>query len=490
MARKRQPPEPKPTPSEDGLLDRSPPAQRGIFCNRTLNLRQIAAIGYDMDYTLIHYNVDQWERRAYEHIRQKLCDQGWSVEDLNFDSAAVVRGLIIDTELGNVVKANRFGYIKLARHGTHQIDFNIQRKLYGRTIVDLSDKRWVFLNTLFSLSEACLYGQLVDLLDRNQLPRVLSYADLYGLVRDSLDATHVEGILKTEIMADPDRFVDVDSEIPLTLLDQSNAGKKLLLITNSEWPYTRAMMRYAFDPFLPGEMTWRDLFDIIIVSARKPDFLSGQNPFFEVVNEKGLLKPVIGGPTSHAVFLGGNAGAVENHLGISGDSILYVGDHIFSDVHVSKSLLRWRTALVVREIEDEVVATKTSAERRATLNRLMAQKEALEVEHSQTRLMLQRKRGKYGPAPKTAAKELERTILRVRGRITALDEKIAPLAQADGQVSNSRWGPLMRAGNDKSHMALQVEQHADIYMSRVSNFIYYTPFAYFRSSRGSLPHDP
>ncbi|HEX8298081.1 MAG TPA: 5'-nucleotidase domain-containing protein, partial [Rubricoccaceae bacterium] len=26
---------------------------RGLFCNRTLNLRNIGAIGYDMDYTLV-----------------------------------------------------------------------------------------------------------------------------------------------------------------------------------------------------------------------------------------------------------------------------------------------------------------------------------------------------------------------------------------------------------------------------------------------------
>ena len=30
---------------------------RGVFCNRTLNLRSIRAIGYDMDYTLVHYHV-------------------------------------------------------------------------------------------------------------------------------------------------------------------------------------------------------------------------------------------------------------------------------------------------------------------------------------------------------------------------------------------------------------------------------------------------
>ena len=32
-------------------------SSRGIFCSRTLNLRSISAIGYDMDYTLMHYNV-------------------------------------------------------------------------------------------------------------------------------------------------------------------------------------------------------------------------------------------------------------------------------------------------------------------------------------------------------------------------------------------------------------------------------------------------
>ena len=47
----------------------------------------------------------------------------------------------------------------------------------------------------------------------------------------------------------------------------------------------------------------------------------------------------------------------------------------------------------------------------------------------------------------------------------------------------------MRAGNDKSHLARQVERYADIYTSRVSNFLYETPFAYLRAPRGTLPHD-
>ncbi|MFQ6047596.1 MAG: 5'-nucleotidase domain-containing protein, partial [Gemmatimonadales bacterium] len=69
------------------------------------------------------------------------------------------------------------------------------------------------------------------------------------------------------------------------------------------------------------------------------------------------------------------------------------------------------------------------------------------------------------------------------------DEEITPLAVAANELHNERWGLLMRAGNDKSHLARQVERSADIYMSRVSNFLHQTPFAYLRAPRGSLPHD-
>ncbi len=467
----------------------TPGADRGIFCNRTLNLRSITAIGYDMDYTLVHYNVDEWERRAYKHIQQKLVDQGWPLPDLQFDPTAVVRGLIIDTKLGNIVKANRCGYIKQARHGTVLMDFAVQRRLYGRTTVDLAEPRWVFLNTLFSLSEACMYSQLVDLLDEGVLPRVLSHDDLYDVIRTSLDETHMEGILKTEIMADPERFIELDPDLPLTLLDQRHAGKKVLLITNSEWPYTSAMMEYAFDRYLPGDMTWRELFDLVIVSARKPAFFSTNHPFFEVTNEAGLLKPVVGVPQKGGIYLGGNAAGVEKHLGVSGDSILYVGDHLFSDVHVTKNLLRWRTGLIVRELEAEIAATEVFAKRERRLAKLMDEKERLQHAQSQFRILLQRKRQRYGPQPEEAVKEIESQLADLRSKLMALDKKISPLAEAAAGVSNHRWGPLMRAGNDKSHMARQIERHADIYMSRVSNMMHSTPFAYFRSPKGSLPHD-
>ncbi len=480
---------PPPT-GRGGTRSGTPRRERDIFCNRTLNLRAIRAIGYDMDYTLVHYRIEEWERRAYAYLRQKLDALGWPVDGLEFDPQLVVRGLILDLESGNVLKVNRFGYVKRAYHGTREMPFEEHRALYSRQLVDLHEKRYVFLNTLFSLSEACMYAQLVDRLDAGNVPGVVGYADLYRAVRTSIDEAHMEGQLKAEIMADPDRFVDRDPDLPLTLLDQRHAGKKLMVITNSEWEYTAAMLSYAFDPFLPEGIGWRDLFDLVIVSARKPSFFADRSPVFEIASDDGLVRPSPMGIKREGVYLGGNARAVEDYLGISGDEILYVGDHMYTDVHVSKSVLRWRTALVVRELEADVAAEMAFGDRQRKLTRLMRRKAQLELQHARTRLQIQQRRGKYGPQPKDSVKALERRLDHLWKQLQAIDEEIAPLARAATGLSNQRWGLLMRAGNDKSHLARQIERYADVYTSRVSNFLHHTPFMYFRAPRGSLPHDP
>ena len=466
-----------------------PPAERRIYGNRTLNLRSIRAIGYDMDYTLIHYRVDEWERRAFQHARDRLVARGWPIGDLVFDPESVIRGLTIDLERGNLVKPTRFGYVIRAAHGTEFLEFDRLRTEYQGTAVDLADPRWVFLNTLFSLSEAALYAALVDRFDAGVLSGVRGYAELYDIVRTTLDSAHMEGRLKEEIVADPKRFVVADPEMPLTLLDQRHAGKQILLITNSEWEYTDRMMRYAFDRHLPGEQTWRDLFDAVIVSAAKPEFFTARRPLYRVVDEGlGMMRPHSGPLARGTVYVGGSAPQLEDHLGVSGDEILYVGDHLYSDVSVSKALLRWRTALVLRELESEIAAMEAFRPREERLRALMEQKTDLERDFASARLARQRAHAGYAEASLTAT-AADRIIDSLRTAIAAVDAEITPIAIESGSLRNRAWGPLMRSGNDKSLFARQVERYADVYTSRASNFLAATPYAYLRADRGSLPHD-
>lgn len=455
--------------------------ERRVFANRTLNLRSVRAIGYDMDYTLVHYDVDAWEEAAFRHAQGRLAERGWPVADLAFDRSAFSLGLTFDLELGNLLKATRFGYVVRAQHGLEILPFAEQRRAYFEPVVNLRAERFRFMNTLFELSRASLFSQLVALHDRRALPGVRSYAELYRAVGDALDLSHTEGALKREITEDPGRFVAPDPELVPTLLDQRAARKKLLLITNSGWAYTRFMMAYTLDPHCPAGTTWRDLFDVVIVSAQKPRFFSGAHPLHVIVDEEqGLMRPHAGPLERGQIYYGGSARHVEETLGLSRAQLLYVGDHLFGDVHVSKDVRRWRTALISRELEDEIRDASAFAPQQARLEALMGDK--VELERRQARLRLERRR-------KVGGRKREQELEEVAGALEALDEQISPLAVAAGALGSGVWGPLMRAGIDKSLYARQVEKYADVYTSRVSNLGAETPYAYLRAARGSLPHD-
>ncbi len=470
------------------MEDRSDESVRGVFANRTLNLRSVQAIGYDMDYTLIHYRVEEWERAAFDHARRWLTEAGWPVEDLTFDPDAFTLGLVFDLDLGNLAKATRFGYVVKAQHGSTVLSFEEQRAAYAETVVDLAEERFDFMNTMFELSRAALFTQCVDLFDRGQLAGVRSYHDLYRQIDSALGRAHVEGELKAEILADTERFVEPDSEIVQTLLDQRLAGRQLLLITNSDWHYTRRIMARVIDPICPAGTSWRDLFDIVIVSADKPRFFAEPKALYRVVDEeRSLLLPHHDPLEPGSVYFGGNARLVEESLGLSSAQLLYVGDHLFGDVHVTKDLLRWRTALVARELEAEIAAAARFEEGQRTLEALMAEKQRLD--HESAVLRMERTRGRAGGAAARPAAEIAGRLDELTARSKELDERIAPLARESSQLGNSLWGPLMRAGNDKSLFARQVERYADVYMSRASNLGRETPYAYLRAARGSLPHD-
>ena len=56
----------------------------------------------------------------------------------------------------------------------------------------------------------------------------------------------------------------------------SQAGKRLLLITNSDYLYTNKMMQYAFDKYLPNGMGWRSIFDMVRFSSENSLFPVGK----------------------------------------------------------------------------------------------------------------------------------------------------------------------------------------------------------------------
>lgn len=83
------------------------------YAKESMSVREVGwtsqVVGLDMDYTLIHYDVNAWEGKAFAEGVANLQEMGCPVEGLTFQPDLVIRGLIVDKHLGNIVKADRFG---------------------------------------------------------------------------------------------------------------------------------------------------------------------------------------------------------------------------------------------------------------------------------------------------------------------------------------------------------------------------------------------
>ncbi len=55
--------------------------RKQIFCNRSLNMKSIVAVGFDMDYTLAQYKASTFEGIAYTGtVRKLVYDLGYPTE--------------------------------------------------------------------------------------------------------------------------------------------------------------------------------------------------------------------------------------------------------------------------------------------------------------------------------------------------------------------------------------------------------------------------
>ena len=68
---------------------------RRVFCSRELNMANIEAVGFDMDYTLAQYN-EAFDMLAFEGAKDKLIDMGYPSEAQSRRPAVLRRFHAID----------------------------------------------------------------------------------------------------------------------------------------------------------------------------------------------------------------------------------------------------------------------------------------------------------------------------------------------------------------------------------------------------------
>jgi 5'-nucleotidase len=462
-----------------------------IFVNRNLRMGSIRWVGFDMDHTLALYNRNFIEALAFDLAKEALIrDHGYPalLQEVRYDPDFGIRGLVVDKERGNILKMDKFQYVADALHGRQRLDKETRRALYTSGGLRMSGDRFWSNDTLFGLPEISLYAGVVEALEADGR-RELDYRRLFDEIRDSVDQVHRDGTLKSLILGRLGECFLRDPRLPAALDKLRRSGKKLFLLTNSDFDYTNAVLAHVLVD-VPLERPWWSYFDLIVTDSRKPGFFSGAATW----------RPVPGDGLGVPCFAGGNVHLLEQQLGAKGDAILYVGDHIYGDILRSKKSCGWRTVMIVEELEHELRAMEASApdteridglqvENEATLERLLEVREALDATR-QTKLT------RYRSLTAEALQAMDERLATLSSEERALDQRLTENLLAIKEIEvgirrrfNRYWGPLCKVENELSRFGDQMDDFACLYTSRVSNFLYYPGDKYFASPTELLPHE-
>jgi len=505
-----------PRPSIAGL-----PKNRRIYVNRNLSMAHIDWIGFDMDYTLAIYDQDGMDRLSIDVTAARLVKRGYPqwVTTIPYDTRFPIRGLLIDKKYGNVVKMDRYKTVGKAYRGFKQISKEQLRTLYHQAKPRAPTTRYHFIDTLYALSEAAVYAGIIDAYDQRGLS--IDHAKLFTDIRECIDEAHRDGTVYAAITSEIERYILRDAELAPTLHKLRSAGKKLFLLTNSRRPYTELVMSYLLGSASAEYPTWRHYFDVVIVAASKPAFFQEHRPLMERVHEDrddSQMRPAQQFERGK-IYDGGNLHDLERMLGVSGDKILYVGDHIYGDILRSKKESAWRTAMIIQEMDVEVAAHETCSkaldlateleERRARLEdelryhqaRFKEVQRALDQAMASPRVRVEgtsalasEPASRNGNGHSVAVLEAERqrakrAVERVRTLLREIESETRDLEARVDRTFHPYWGSLLKEGVETSSFGDQVEEYACLYTSRVSNFFHYSPLQTFRSPRDLMPHE-
>lgn len=474
--------------------------QRRVFCNRNLRMSGIAWVGFDMDYTLAIYNQKEMDELSIRATVEKLIARGYPefIRTIPYSTEFPVRGLLIDKRFGHILKMNRYKLVTKGYHGLRELGKDELRQLYHSKKIRPATPRFHWIDTLYALSEAALYAAIVEAM--NQRKMSIDFAKTFTDIREGIDEAHRDGTILETVAADFPRFVNKDHDLAPTLHKLRSAGKKLFVLTNSRWSYTDKMMTYLLDGEMSEYPHWRNYFDVVIVAATKPAFFQEHRPLMERDGDR--VEPAEYPLERGKIYEGGNLHDLERALGAVGDEILYVGDHIYGDILRSKKESSWRTAMIIQELEVEVLAHESCREDFARAETLADGRDRLEDElrFYQTRYKELSRRMDHahaGNGQKTngyadAESErlrIKRAIDRVRGRLRHLEAELSAIERRIDQRFHPYWGSLLKEENDQSSFGAQVEEYACLYTSRVSDFLLYSPQQYFRSPRDEMAHE-
>lgn len=463
-------------------------------------MSKIRAVGFDMDYTLAMYHSEQFETLAATSALVKLVNVlGYPkpLLDIKYDHSFFIRGLVVDKERGNIIKLDRHKYVKRALHGFKPLSKEDRTEIYDTITTSgggFGEPRFAVLDAMFALPDAFLFSSVVKYKDEHPTQVPQTYKQVYDDVRKSVDMCHRDGSIKDRVAEDPATYIERDPNLVPMLRRIKRSGRKVFLLTNSLWNYTHTVMKYLYATEQAGH--WIDLFDVIITGSTKPSFLVNPKlPLYRCHPDTGLLENTEGvydeSPAEYLskgkCFQGGNYKHLHDLLGVTnGTQLLYVGDHMFSDVLRSKRTLGWRTMLIVPELEHEI-NTLYVDDTMQLADEIQQRRDYRDVlDERVDGLELQLVSGNEDPQSLQRAKK---ALQAAKKELEEERAKIIELVDTYHRLFHPVWGQLFKTGMQNSRFAEQVEDYACLYTSRVTNIGLVSPEMYWRAMSDLMPHD-
>lgn len=135
-------------------------------------------------------------------------------------------------------------------------------------------------------------------------------------------------------------------------------------------------MKYMIGP------EWRDLFDVIVVQARKPKFFTQQKRPFRIYNvgSDRMVWTRVESLERDKVYMEGTVFELLKMTGWASNRVIYFGDQIYSDLADITLNFGWRTGAIIAELEKEI-DTLNSSEFREAVSALQALQQLVDEGH-------------------------------------------------------------------------------------------------------------